>query len=128
MVTKLLTNDLPIRAHHWRIGGIRERVLTRQGIKPQAFRGGYMTDKSAHSIAEASARSGLGRTSIYELINTGHLVARKCGRRTVVLDVDLQRCLQSLPVKQSSTTPPEGSATDRKDVDKSSTRKGGGMA
>ena len=80
-----------------------------------------MTDKSAHSIAEASARSGLGRTSIYELINTGHLVARKCGRRTVVLDVDLQRCLQSLPVKQSSTTPPEGSATDHK-------RKGGGVA
>ncbi len=73
-----------------------------------------MTDKSAHSIAEASARSGLGRTSIYELINTGHLVARKCGRRTVVLDVDLQRCLQSLPpvkAKQSGTTPPEGSGT-----------------
>ncbi len=74
-----------------------------------------MTDTFAHSIAEAGARSGLGRTSIYELINTGQLAARKCGRRTLILDEDLQRCLQSLPmikVKQSGTTPPEGSATD----------------
>ncbi|MGO9682298.1 MAG: helix-turn-helix domain-containing protein [Beijerinckiaceae bacterium] len=78
----------------------------------------------SHSIAEAGARSGLGRTSIYELINTGQLAARKCGRRTLILDVDLQRCLQSLPtikVKSGTTKSPEGSATDHK-------RKGGGVA
>lgn len=74
-----------------------------------------MTDTfAAHSIAEAGARSGLGRTSIYELLKTGQLVAHKCGRRTLILDVDLKRCLQSLPTikVKSGTTPPEGSATE----------------
>jgi len=51
----------------------------------------------AHSIAEASARSGIGRTTIYELINSGKLPARKRGRRTLILAGDLRRCLESLP-------------------------------
>jgi hypothetical protein len=51
----------------------------------------------AHSIAAASARSGLGRTSIYGLINDGLLPAHKCGTRTIILDLDLQRCLEALP-------------------------------
>jgi len=32
-----------------------------------------MENALAHTIAEASARSGIGRTAIYELINTGQL-------------------------------------------------------
>ena len=56
-----------------------------------------MNNPLAHTIAEACARSGIGRTSIYELINTGQLPARKRGRRTLILTEDLQRCLQSLP-------------------------------
>jgi len=56
-----------------------------------------MQNSLAHTIAEASARSGIGRTAIYELINTGQLPARKRGRRTLILVEDLQRCLQSLP-------------------------------
>jgi excisionase family DNA binding protein len=51
----------------------------------------------AHTIAEASARSGIGRTTIYELINSGKLPARKRGRRTLILSDDLRRCLESLP-------------------------------
>jgi excisionase family DNA binding protein len=51
----------------------------------------------AHSIAEASERSGIGRTALYELINTGQLTARKRGRRTLILHDDLRRCLESLP-------------------------------
>ena len=51
----------------------------------------------AHSIAEASARSGIGRTAMYELINSGQLPARKRGRRTLILAEDLLRCLKSLP-------------------------------
>ena len=69
----------------------------------------------AHSIAEACARSGIGRTKIYELINTGQLPARKSGRHTLILVRDLQRCLERLPqikAKQSS------SATERKNDDK----------
>jgi excisionase family DNA binding protein len=56
-----------------------------------------MQNPLAHTIAEACARSGIGRTAIYELINTGQLPARKHGRRTLILAQDLQRCLQSLP-------------------------------
>src|ERR1019366_8838696 len=59
-----------------------------------------MHNPLAHSIAEASARSGIGRTAIYELINTGQLPARKRGRRTLILAEDLRRCLQSLPSVQ----------------------------
>ena len=51
----------------------------------------------AHTIAEACARSSIGRTAIYELINTGQLPARKRGRRTLILANDLQRCLETLP-------------------------------
>jgi excisionase family DNA binding protein len=56
-----------------------------------------MQNPLAHTIAEACTRSGIGRTAIYELINTGQLPARKRGRRTLILAEDLQRCLQSLP-------------------------------
>ena len=56
-----------------------------------------MNNPLAHNITEACARSGIGRTAIYELINTGQLPARKRGRRTLILAEDLQRCLQSLP-------------------------------
>jgi excisionase family DNA binding protein len=56
-----------------------------------------MHDPLAHTVAEACARSGIGRTAIYELINTGQLPARKRGRRTLILTEDLQQCLQSLP-------------------------------
>ena len=54
----------------------------------------------AHSIAEASARSGMGRTSIYGLINAGLLPAHKCGTRTLILADDLRRCLEALPAIQ----------------------------
>lgn len=56
-----------------------------------------MQNPLAHSITDACAQSGIGRTAIYELINTGQLPARKRGRRTLILADDLQRCLKSLP-------------------------------
>jgi excisionase family DNA binding protein len=56
-----------------------------------------MENPLAHSIAEACARSGIGRTAMYELINTGQLPARKRGRRTLILADDLQRWLELLP-------------------------------
>jgi excisionase family DNA binding protein len=52
----------------------------------------------AYSIAEACARSGIGRTAMYDLINNGQLPARKRGRRTLILAEDLRRCLETLPV------------------------------
>lgn len=63
-----------------------------------------MDTQLAHTIAEASARSGIGRTVLYQLISSGVLPARKLGRNTLIMDDDLRRCLRSLPtvnVKQT---------------------------
>jgi hypothetical protein len=51
----------------------------------------------AHTITEAQAVSKIGRDGIYEAIREGRLVARKYGRRTLILDEDLRMFLASLP-------------------------------
>jgi excisionase family DNA binding protein len=53
--------------------------------------------RAALSIAEASVHTGLGRDAIYDAIRSGQLVARKFGRRTLIIDTDLERFLASLP-------------------------------
>lgn len=52
------------------------------------------------SIAEACRVAGIGRTKIYEAISDGKLIARKFGKRTIVLRTDLQAFLFALPVAQ----------------------------
>ena len=42
----------------------------------------------ALSIADVCRESGLGRTLIFSEIRAGKLVARKCGRRTLILKED----------------------------------------
>ena len=51
----------------------------------------------ALSIEEACELSWLGRTTIYELIGSKKLPARKCGRRTIILLDELKEALKSLP-------------------------------
>jgi hypothetical protein len=53
--------------------------------------------KLAFSIDDVVALSGVGRTLVFAEIKIGRLVARKCGRRTVILLIDLQNWLNSLP-------------------------------
>ena len=48
------------------------------------------------SIEEARAATGLGRTKLYQLINSGELKARKIGKRTVILKGDLDAFLENL--------------------------------
>ncbi len=48
------------------------------------------------SIEEACAATGLGRTKLYELINSGQLRARKIGKRTIILKDDLDAFLSGL--------------------------------
>jgi hypothetical protein len=51
----------------------------------------------AHSVDDVVHLCGIGRTLVFAEIREGKLIARKCGRRTVVLDADLRRWLSSLP-------------------------------
>ena len=51
----------------------------------------------AFSIAEACAVARAGRTAIYQAIKDGDLVARKRGRRTIILSDDLRQWLDRLP-------------------------------
>ena len=66
------------------------------------------TSPLAHSVLEACSITDTGRTSIYEAIRSGALRAVKRGRRTLILDNDLRRWVQSLqpveprPIKQSN--------------------------
>jgi len=58
----------------------------------------------AYSIAEACAVARAGRTSIYQAIKSGQLIARKRGRLTIILPDDLRRWLEKLPAATSKTT------------------------
>lgn len=54
-------------------------------------------EREGLSISEACAFAGIGKTKIYEAISNGNLMARKCGKRTLILKEDLRSFLASLP-------------------------------
>ena len=49
------------------------------------------------SIPEAVKASGIGRTTIFDMIKTGRLPAKKLGARTLILRSDLEAFVTSLP-------------------------------
>lgn len=54
------------------------------------------------NIEQTCQLTGLGRTRLYEAISTGHLPAKKFGKRTIILKDDLYNFLNSLeayPIK-----------------------------
>ena len=58
--------------------------------------------KLSLSIEDTQAATGLGRTKLYSLINSGAIKARKIGRRTIIIKDDLEDFLSNLeeyPVK-----------------------------
>jgi Helix-turn-helix domain len=71
----------------------KERYMT--AIKSEKSESPFR--RVAHSIPEVCAATGLGRDSVYAAIRTGKLVARKYGRRTVVLEDDMRAFLEALP-------------------------------
>jgi hypothetical protein len=54
-------------------------------------------EEVAYGIDEIVRRDPKGRSSIYKAITEGRLIARKDGRRTVVLRSDYVNYLRSLP-------------------------------
>jgi helix-turn-helix protein len=56
-----------------------------------------MSVSLAYTIAEACVVARAGRTAIYEAIRSGDLVARKRGRKTIILAGDLCRWVETLP-------------------------------
>jgi excisionase family DNA binding protein len=52
--------------------------------------------QQALSIEETRAVTGIGRTKLYEAINSGELRARKLGKRTLILQSDLESFLSKL--------------------------------
>ena len=63
-----------------------------------------MNTPLAYNIAEACAAARAGRTSIYAAIRDGSLVARKRGRKTIILPDDLRRWVESHPPVKSKSS------------------------
>lgn len=49
------------------------------------------------TLTEFCKRTKMGRTKAYEEIRAGRLIARKCGKRTIVTADEERRYLDSLP-------------------------------
>jgi excisionase family DNA binding protein len=54
-------------------------------------------DRRAFTIKQVCEMTGFCAETIYRRIRSGELIARKCGRRTIVLAADLDRFLEDLP-------------------------------
>ena len=57
----------------------------------------------AVTIAEAVKISGLGRSSLYKLFNSGTLSPRKYGKRTLIIVDELEKVLGNLPTESSQS-------------------------
>jgi excisionase family DNA binding protein len=56
----------------------------------------------ALTIPEVCASARIGRTRVYEAIRSGELLARKHGKRTLILYADLRQWLEALrPARQA---------------------------
>ena len=64
---------------------------------PNTDRSPELPPKFAFSIKEICQASGVGRTKIYEAIGSGQLIAKKVGRRTIILPKHFEAYLESLP-------------------------------
>jgi excisionase family DNA binding protein len=60
-------------------------------------------EQLALTVAEACAAARIGRTTLYEAIKRGDLVAAKYGRKTLIRVDDLRSWLASLPPIESDT-------------------------
>lgn len=74
--------------------------------------------KLSYTVSEMVAATGLGRSRLYEEIRAGRLRIVKAGRRTLILAIDLEKWLDSLPKgapKPVDGRIPRESTVDRRD-------------
>jgi excisionase family DNA binding protein len=71
-----------------------------------------MNERIVYTIAEACARAGIRRTSLYKAIGTGKLRAIKSGGRTLVLADDLRRWLVEMPALVADKGLPNQTASE----------------
>ncbi len=53
--------------------------------------------KQLHSIASAVEVLGICRSTVYDLINSGEIKAKKFGNRTLIPSSELERWIANLP-------------------------------
>lgn len=53
--------------------------------------------KLAYTVDEAAPAIGVGRTTVFDMIRTGEVVAKKVRGRTVITREELQRILDEAP-------------------------------
>ncbi len=56
-----------------------------------------MNSPIALTIKEACTVARIGRTTLYGAIRRGDLVARKLGKKILILEADLRRWIEGLP-------------------------------
>lgn len=67
-------------------------------------------EQLALTVAEACAAARIGRTTLYEAIKRGDLVAAKYGRKTLIRVSDLRNWLERLPPIHSPSSRPHRNA------------------
>jgi hypothetical protein len=65
---------------------------------------------SALTIDDAVRESGVSRTQIYMALGAGTLVARKLGRRTILIREEWEAFLRNLPVAKINVRPTQKKA------------------
>jgi excisionase family DNA binding protein len=63
-----------------------------------------LDDRIAVTVTEGARLTGIGRSTLYELIGNGIVPAKKFGRRTLVLVADLQRFIADQPPYERSAS------------------------
>ena len=71
-----------------------------------------MTEVIAHTIADAVKISGIGRTTLYELIAAKKIDARKAGNRTLIPAESLRAFIAALPAADIRTVRKHGSTSE----------------